>query len=198
MAINDGRSPGEILGNARYVYPDTDDFGWRDITGEIITRGVGATDPTWTQISTSPFYAYSFALNDVCWINYHIPHDIVPNTPIHFHAHWMTDGTDANIVKWQFEYTFAKGFNQGAFSMTASTITAEEAASGTAYQHMVTEADAVQITGLTEPDGIIQCKVTRLTNGGTDNSDNVFLLLTDCHYQSTDHSTYGKAPSFYQ
>lgn len=192
-----GNSPGDVLGNKRYTYPDASDFGWRDITGEIITRGVGATDPVWTQIGTSVFYGYAFAVNDVCWINYHVPHDILPNGEIFFHVHWITSGTSTNSVKWQFDYTYAKGFNQAAFSMTPTTMTVEEAASGTAYQHMVTESTGQTISGLSEPDGIVQCKITRLTNGGSENGDNVFLLLADLHYQSTNQGTYGKAPNFY-
>ena len=197
MVDNANKSPGEIFGRKRMVYPDVSDFGWRDITADILTRGVGATDPVWTQIGTSSFYAYAFALNDVAWFNFHIPHDIVPNAPIHFHSHWITDGTNTNTVKWQWEYMYAKGFNQAAFNVTGTTVTAEQAASGTAYQHMVTETDAQQVAGLTEPDGIIQVKITRVTNGGTDNTDNVFLLTSDIHYQSSNMSTYGKAPNFY-
>lgn len=195
---NTNKSPGQILGTINYTYPDTDDFAWRDITGEIVTRGVGATDPVWTQMGTSVFYAYAFDINDVCWINYHVPHDIVPNGLIHFHTHWITNGTSTNTVKWQFEYTYAKGFNQAAFGVASpTTITVEEAASGTAYQHMVSESDGQQISGLTEPDGIIQTKITRLTNGGSENGDTVYLLTADLHYQSTNAGTYAKAPNFY-
>jgi len=197
MASNTQKSPGEILGPTRYVYPETNDFGWRDITADILTRGVGATDPAWTQIGSSSFYAYAFAVNDVAWFNYHIPHDIVPNCPIHFHAHWLTDGTDSAIVKWQWEFMYAKGFNQAAFNTTGTTVTAQQAGSGVAFQHMVTETEGNQIDGLTEPDGIIQCKITRVTNGAVDNADSVFLLTADIHYQSTSMATFGKAPNFY-
>ena len=197
MAINTGKGAGAILGRKRITYPDNDDFGWRDITADITTRGVGATDPVWTQIGSSSFYGYAFALNDVAWFNFHVPHDIVPNSLIHFHAHWITDGTQTNSVKWQWEYMYAKGFNQAAFNVTGTTVTAEEAASGTIYQHMVTETTGQQISGLTEPDGIIQVKITRLTNGGTNNTDEVFMLTSDIHYQSTNQGTYGKAPDFY-
>ena len=198
MSINSNKSPGQILGAARYIYPDTDDFGWRDITGQIQTRGVGATDPAWAQIGSSSFFGYNFDVNDVCWINYHVPHDIVPNAEIFFHTHWITNGTNAAVVKWQFEYTHALGFNQDAFVIAGTTVTAENAGPGIAYQHMISETDGQQLGDLSEPDGIVQCKITRLTNGGTDNTDGVFLLMADIHYQSTDMGTYGKAPDFYK
>ena len=198
MVSNTDKSPGQILGRKKMVYPETEDFGWNDITADIITRGVGATDPVWTQIGSTPFSAYAFAVNDVCWMTYHIPHDIVPNSQLFFHAHWLTDGTDANIVKWQWEHCYAKGFNQAAFNVaSATTVTTEEAASGTAYQHMVTETVGQTIAGLSEPDGLVMVKITRLTNGGSENADGIFLLTADVHYQSTGQATYGKAPDFY-
>jgi hypothetical protein len=197
MATNTGKSPGEIFGRFKMIYPNGDSFGWRDIEGVVTTRGVGATDPDWAQIGSSAFYAYSFSLNDTCWINYHIPHDIVPNAPVHFHCHWLTDGTNVNPVKWQFQYTYAKGFNQAAYNVTGTTVTAEEAPPGVAYQHMVTETAAQEISGLTEPDGIIQCRITRIANGATDNTDTIFLLEADVHYQSSNQATYDKAPNFY-
>ena len=187
----------EVLESSKYLYPETDRFGWRDITGEVLTRGVGATDPAWTQIASGPFSAYAFAVNDVCWMAYHVPHDIAPNTDIHLHTHWFSDGTETASVKWEYTYTYAKGFNQSAFDTTGTEITAEEAASGTAYQHMVTETAAISITGLSEPDGIIYVRIRRVTNGGTDNTDTIFMLTSDVHYQSTDQSTFGKAPNFY-
>jgi len=197
VPANAQKGAGEILGTRRMIYPDVDDFGWKDITAAVTVRGVGANDPTWAQIGTSEFYGYNFALGDECWFVFHVPHDIVPNGLVHFHTHWLSDGTDANIVRWQFDYTYARGFNQEAFNMAGTTITAEEAASGTAYQHMVTESDGQQIANLDEPDGLILCRVSRVTNGGTNNTDNIFLLTADLHYQSTGRATYGKAPNFY-
>ena len=169
---------------------------WADLEGSIDTR-IGATNPTWTQIDTGPFYAYAFTIGDECFITYHVPHDI-GSTTIHLHTHWTTDGTDTNTVKWDFTYTYAKGFNQEAFNTTGTTVSAEQAASGTAYQHMVAETDAVTISGMTEPDGLIMVHVKRVTNGGTNNTDNVFLLEADLHYQSNGQiGTTNKAPDFY-
>lgn len=174
-------------------------IGWRDILGKINTRGLGATEPAWGQIGSGSFFGYNWAVNDVCWIDYHIPHDIAPDEPIHFHAHWISDGTDTNIVKWEWSYTYAKGFNQGAFDLTTGTvITAEEAASGTAGQHMVTETAAVTISGLDEPDGMIKVRLRRVTNGGTENTDNIYMNVADVHYKSTNLGTISKAPNFYE
>lgn len=175
------------------------DYGWRDLEGTIDTR-TGSTNPTWTIIGAGPFYAYAFdytPTQDEAFITYHIPHDIVPGADIHFHIHWMTNGTSTNTVKFECTYTHAKGFDQEAFSTTGTQFNLEQAASGTAYQHMVVESDAVTIPGLTEPDGLILLHFKRVTNGGTDNADTVYVLEADIHYQSTNASTPGRAPNFY-
>ena len=178
----------------------TNGFGWRDITSDVNIRGVAATDPSWSQVGATNFYAYKFAINDKVWFTFHVPHDIVPSTDLYFHVHWFPDGTNANSVKWQFEYAYAKGFDQAAFPFASSTtVSVEQASPQVQYRHMVAETTAQTIAGLTEPDGLIHVVVSRITNGGTDNSDGIFGLTADIHYQSTDGagSTLNKAPSFY-
>lgn len=183
-------------------------FGWRDITAPITVRGVAATDPAWTRIGTTNFYAFAFGEGDFVWQPFHIPHDIVPGSDIHFHAHWMPSGTDTGVVTWQFDYMYAKGFGQAAFDpagalsplVNSGVVTASEAGPGTAYTHMVTETAAVTIPGLTEPDGIIYCRLARITNTTSplnSNSDTIFLLTADIHYRSNNLATFGKAPDFY-
>lgn len=189
-------------------YPSQGTYGWRDITAPITVRGVRATDPTWAQIGSSDFYAYQFAVADYVWQPFHIPHDIVPGSAFHFHAHWLSDGTSTNAVTWEFKYAYAKGFNQQPFDVALSNspltnsgvVTASEAASGTAHQHMVTETDAVTIPDLTEPDGIIYVRLGRVNNATSpiaNNTDGIFLLTADIHYQSTNMATKQKAPNFY-
>lgn len=173
-------------------------YGFHDILGQIETRGVGATDPTWTAINSSNFSAYAFALNDECWINYHIPHDYVIGSDIFIHTHWMPSGTNTSSVKWEFEYMYADGHNQEAFNTTGTIIYAEESPPGTALQHMVTESAAIDGSILSiEPDGILALHATRVTNGGTDNTDTIFVFKLDIHYQSTGIPTANRAPDFY-
>lgn len=172
-------------------------IGWRDLTADVIVKGLGANNPTWAQIDSGPLFAYKFALEDECWMVYHVPHDILPSADIHFHTHWIPDGTNVNPVKWQFTYMYALGHNQAAFTPAGTVETAESAGPGVAWQHMITETTAVTIPTLTEPDGLIYVHVERIANGATDNTDNIFLLTADIHYQSTNLSTLGKAPDFY-
>jgi hypothetical protein len=172
---------------------------WRDLEGSIDTVA-GANNPTWAQLGSGPFYAYSFGYTpqeDECWLTYHVPHDWVPNSDFHFHAHWTTNGTSTNTVKWEVSYTYAKGFNQEAFNTTGTTINLEEAASGTAYQHMVTESSALTGATITEPDGLLLVYLKRVSNGGSNNADTVYLLEADFHYKSNGLGTVSKAPNFY-
>ncbi len=191
--------PSEIeAGKSKGRIQVSDSDGWRDITSEINVRGGGATNPTWAQMGSGPFYAYNFSVNDECWMVFHIPHDIVPSSDFHLHAHWLPSGTNTQPVKWQWSYMYAKGFNQEAMDPTGTTITAESAGPGTAWQHMVTETAAITIPTLTEPDGLLYCNIKRITNGGTDNTDSIFLLTADVHMQSTGiEATVNKAPNFY-
>ena len=185
-------------GKGIQVDTTTPTFGWRDILGTINTRGIGATDPDWGVIAGGVMSAYKFSLNDVCWISYHIPHDYVPGTSWHSHVHWLPDGTNTAAVKWQMEWMYAKGHNQGAFNVGSITTTsASDTPGGTAYQHYVTESTANSSTNI-EPDGIIYMKISRVTNGtGTDNTDGIFVLQCDLHYQSTNIGTKAKAYPFY-
>ena len=175
-------------------------FGWRDILGQITTRGVGATDPDWAAIGASVMSAFKFSINDVAWISFHIPHDYVAGTDLYFHVHWLSDGIDTtNVVKWNFDYMYADGHGQTSSDFPVDSLPAavtSSEASGGKYRHMVTETAAVTVTGC-EPDGIIYMKIGRVTNGATDTTDDIFVLQIDIHYQSTNIGTKGKAPDFY-
>lgn len=172
------------------------DWGWSDVTGDISVRGVAATDPTWTQISTGPLYAFAFDVADYVWIQYLMPHNIVPGSEMYFQAHWLASGTDTNTVKWQFDYAYSDGYSRGAFDPTGVTLTAEEAPTGTAYTHMTTESGLIAVTA--EPSGILYARVGRVANGATDNTDTIFLLEADVKYQSTGiPATKNRSPDFY-
>ena len=186
-------------------------WGWRDITSPIEVRGVKATDPTWAQVASTDFYAYKFGIGDYVWQTAHIPHDIVPGSDIHFHVHWFpataTSPMSTNAVTFEFEYVYAKGFNQQAFDFALSSpasnsgiVYCTDNAPTVLYQHMVTETAAVTLPDLTEPDGLVHYRVQRVNNQTSpiaDYTGDVYILTTDIHYQSTNLATVGKAPSFY-
>lgn len=189
-------------------------FGWRDITADVNIRGVSATDPTFTQVGSTAFRFYRFAVNKYTWFNYHVPHDLyVPpggNASVFFHVHWFVDDSaspTSGHVTWQWTYAYAKGFNQQAFDFsladspltTANVITATQD-TGVPFQHMVCESAEVEIPGLTEPDGIVCVQLARITNT-TSPLDSLssapFMITADLHYRSTNIGTKNKAPDFY-
>ena len=173
------------------------DKGWRDITGQIQVRGSGPTDPTWSVIDSGAFSAYDFAIGDKCWFYFHIPHDIVPGADILLHIHYLTDGVDTNTIKWQYTYDHVLGYQRDQLDTTGTVVTSELAGAGTAYTHHISETDPITIANLTEPDGIIAVQITRITNGATDNTDTVYVLTADVHYQSTNLATPERNAPYY-
>lgn len=181
-------------------WKDKVDQGWNDLTAELTVRGNASSAPVWEQIGTLVgINGYNFTINKECWAAFHIPHDYKPGGEIYIHVHWTSDGVDRRNVKWKIDYTVAKGHNQsigGNFPLP-ETIYLEQSCSGTAYRHMVTEmANSINISNA-EVDSLILVHLKRVTNGATDNTDNVYGLTIDCHYQCDRFSTPNRAPNFY-
>lgn len=172
--------------------------GWNDLIGRIQASTAPGQIPTFTQVGTTNNYEWAFQVGDVAFIKYHMTHDYAPGTDIHFHVHWFPSGTATQNVKWQVEYWHAKGHNQAAFAFGAAgtIVTFEEAGPGVAYRHMTTESAAVTIAGL-EVDSIIICVLTRITNGGVDNANTIFVPVMDVHYKVGTVATKNRTPNFY-
>jgi hypothetical protein len=186
----------KVSGVGIKVDTDAPTFPWRDILGVIDVQTTGPSNPAYKAVNGTAFYDFQFDIGEKCQMNYHIPHDYVAGTDVFFHAHWMTVGTQTDTAKWEFTYAYADGHGGGSFPLASpTTVTAEEAADGVAYTHFVTETAAQTIA--MEPDGILEVIITRITNGGTDLTDDVFLKMGDLHYQSTNIGTKEKAPDFY-
>lgn len=170
---------------------------WRDLLVPLVPPASGLTIPTVTQVAGSVISMPLWAIDDRMWVAWHVQHDYVVGTGVHFHVHWLADGTSANSVRWQFSYFHAKGHGQAAFGFSgaASVLTVDQA-SAAQYQHMIAESAAVAISGL-EPDSVILCEVRRVANGGTDNTDNVFGFQADLHYQADAIGTKNRTPNFY-
>ena len=177
--------------------------GWHDIVGVPQTRTTGGLIPNLAQVGATIFWAHQFAINDEMWFAYHILHDFVAGSAVYCHVHWFPVGTSTNSVKWEFSIAVAKGHQQVAgsvFNLSSPTIvTMEQIPDGTSLKHYigeVSDANAFSSTSL-EPDSIMWVRIRRVTNGGTDNANPIFLLLSDCHYKSNGSPTKNKAPDFY-
>jgi hypothetical protein len=188
-------------------------FGFRDLLGEIKILSPGANDPTLAVFRDSiRAFSFSNAVMNEANFHYHIPHDYVPGSDIFLHFHWSQNVVDSGgpagvpgDVKWQAECSYAKGHDQAAFPATFTTSTTQTA-SGTQYQHMLTEVQlsaaspsATEIdSDILEPDGLIILRAFRDPTDVADTLDQVpFLHQVDIHYESTNIATKAKAPDFY-
>lgn len=173
--------------------------GWNDITAPITTAGVppsnAPTQQNFGPVTTPQRRESAFAIGDYVFVTFHVNHDVKPGGLGVIHMHWSTSGTDTNTVKWEYTTLMAKGFGQEAF--TTHVCTVEQAASGTAWTHMVSECAIEDAVTLAEPDTLLLVTVRRISNGGTDNADSVFGLEIDWHYQADRDTTPNKAPNFY-
>lgn len=173
-------------------------YGYADILGQIDVRGVGPNSPDYAQIAGTNLYAFQFAASslDEVFVSFHIPHDYVPGTPVSFHAHWMGDQSPGHVgvVRWGFEWYYARNEQE---ALSNGTVYAEQAGVATALTPRLVESAEVAIPNL-EVDSLILVRVFRdAANVADTNTDAVFLIQTDCHYQSTGVPTVNKARPFY-
>jgi hypothetical protein len=179
---------------------------WKDLIAQVIVRGSGVNDPAFELVTGSTnMYGYSFAAATMqqFWTVFHIDHDYKPGTVIYPNVHWLNAAAVPNTgdVRWGFEYAVAKGHQQQAFPLTATTtVYATQACNATRYMHHVAEVvigDAIPATNL-EPDSLIMMRIFRDAANIADTcTDKVYLLTADCHYEAAYVGTANKAPNFY-
>lgn len=186
----------------------TPTFPWADLIGEVHAKGTGPTDPSWATYRGG-IKAFQFTVNDEVWLAFHLPHDYVPGSDIHIHAHWSHIATTVTggSVTWGFEVTYSKGHNQAAFAAPITT-TITQNASTTQYQHMIAEvqlsavlpsaaqidSDSIEVDGMILVRAYLSANNLTVSGGGTPEP---FLHLVDIHYQSTGIGTKNKAPNFW-
>lgn len=182
----------------------TPTYGWRDLKGKI-TNSKGATKPSEITYRNG-ITQFQFGAGDDAGLEYHIPHDYVPDTDIHLHVHWshISGAVTGGNVIFTYEITYCKGHNQAAFPATVTgTITGT--ASTTQFKHIISEGQISISTGSgtqintddLEPDGLILCRIEMTTNNMTGATPDPFIHEVDVHYQSTNIGTKQKAPPFY-
>lgn len=173
---------------------------WDDYTTAISAGKLPAANyPTYdyTAGPSSNLGMYQFGINDYIDLEpIHIKHDIKPDSKIYPHVHWTLDGTNVNDVHWELSYSIAKGHNQEAFSAT-STVTVIGTPTGTAWTHMVSEVGDANAIDAPEVDSLVLLRLKRITNGATENTDAIYGLTVDLHYQKDRLGTPQRAPNFY-
>ena len=171
--------------------------GWRDLRAPLIgAKQGGISDPALDIFGPSGgIKQYKFVVGNEVFLAFHIDHDIKQGSTVYPHVHWASDGVSTNTVKWELEYTIAAREDPSVAFPAPTTITVEAAATATAWAHEVTEHGV----GFTAPvvDSLIVMHVKRITNGGTDNTDAIFGLFVDLHYEAQQYGTPSRVPDFY-
>lgn len=185
----------------------TPTFPWRDIIGQVVPKTTGAGTPVFGTFRGN-INAWKLIANDIIDFVFHIPHDHVPGTDIYYHVHWGHNGTaiSGNVVFTQYA-TYAKGHNQADFpAEITNTITYNtvDIATTPQYRHRIDEiqmstaggsASQLNTTNM-EPDGIVMVRM-KVTTLPTITGGDLFVFLSDIHYQSTNVGTKSKSPVFW-
>ena len=174
--------------------------GWKDLVGVVMPIG-SLTPPTLTSFGPSGLRVEPvFSIGDYAHVSaFHINHDVKVGGKAYVHIHWSTDGTSTDSVKWEFQIARALGHDQGFFGAATSIFVEQQpnqVALG-AWRHYIAEAADEDALTLTEPDELIFVTVRRVTNGGVDNTDAVYGMVVDFHYEADKSATLNKAPDFY-
>ena len=186
----------------------TPTYSWRDLTSVFRIDEGGPNKPSWATF-IGGFKQLQFAVNDVAYFTYHLPHEYVVGTPLYIHAHWAHLSTlvTGGSVTWGFELSAAKGHNQGAF-VSSTTLSMVHNASTVQRQHMIAEVKCADVGGaggtldlsIIEPDTLILGRVYLIANNITVSSGGVpspFLHEVDLHLQTTVVGTKQKTPPFW-
>jgi hypothetical protein len=116
-----------------------------------------------------------------------MPHSYKEGSLIYPHVHWTPTTSGSGNVKWNLEYTWV---NVNETFPTPVTVTAVQAASGTAWKHQVVGFGSIDGTSK-KISSMLVCRLYRNPSDAQDTygSDAAFLEV-DCHYQlDSDGST---------
>jgi hypothetical protein len=172
--------------------------GWKDLVSPLAVEGVAANAAVYAPFGPSGNRAeLKFVQGSVAYCKpFHINHDIKVGGRALVHVHWTTNGSTTGTVRWAFEIMRALGHQQAYFG-GETNVFVEQAAWGGAWRHMIAEVDISDALILTEPDELILVTLRRCVCPTDDNTDDVFGLLVDFHYEADRDSTPNRAPDFY-
>ena len=206
--IPNGKVFPKTKGKGIQLDTDSPDFGWHDLVG-FIYGDTNLPNAAQQLVYRGGIRARYFNEGDEAFVDFHIPHDYVPNTPIYIHVHWshISNLVTGGSTTWGFECMYAKGHQQGAF-IEPVNISVIQSANSTPYWHHIAETvastgggSAVLLdTNELEVDGIIQCRVYLDSNDITTSDASIvnpFVHFVDIHYQSTGLPTKNRAPDFW-
>jgi hypothetical protein len=194
--------PSEVDGNFSELDTRTAE-GWADIVSELYLRG-GPSSPSVAQYK-SGIYLYELMPNDTLEVfsNFHIPHTWKPGTMLYPHIHFTTSSNEAGVVRWGFEYTWARRHDSSGFKTFPATQTISvdfTIPANSADTHFVCEAPnlgGIDGTNI-EVDAMVLMRIYR--EGAHENDtfpDSVFGITADLHIEVDRQATPNRAPNFY-
>jgi len=177
--------------------------GWADIVSELYYRDSPAT-PTASQYKGG-IYLPEFLTGQTmeAFATFHVPHTWKPGTMLYPHMHFVTASNAAGVVRWGFEYTWARRHDstgQTAFQTTQTLSLDFTIAANSADKHFVAEMPEGQgITGTNlEVDAVILMRVFREGAHGNDTfGASAFGICCDLHIEVDRAATPSRAPDFY-
>ena len=195
------------------IKTDVDDpsYTWRDLEGKIRPSDLNPNKPTLTEFSGN-VRAYRYGTGDKIDMDFHIPHDIVPNSDIRLHLHWGHNdtgvGADPNdLLEVTYDATYSD--RDGVFTVPIAPqlqVDGLTIANAPQYCHRVDEIDFAVATptanqldrSLIHVDGLVLVTLTVNTIPTLTGGDGEpFIFTLDLHYQSTNIGTKNNASPFY-
>ncbi len=181
-------------------------FGWHDLLSPtVIYSGAASNKPSFDAFRGN-IRQYSFIVNDESFHHFHLPHDYKMGTDLYIHTHWTHAATDvtSGSVTWEFEATYSKGYDRAVWPLPITT-SVTQAASTTAYRHMIAETTLSSVGGIggklntndLETDGVIEVRL-RLANNTINGTPRIFMNYCDVHYQTTGVPTKNRNYNFWQ
>lgn len=156
------------------------------ISGLAIALGANAPDLATFRGTINLFgFAGAGVTVEQGFFTLHILHGIKPGTIPTFHVHWAHNQVSpSGDVKWQIDYTIARGYGAGTFAAPTTLSTTRPALAQ--YVHDISDDDDMPLASITElePDSIILGRIYRDPADVADTFENdAFLIQVDMHYQ---------------
>lgn len=170
--------------------------GYRDMHGQLANRPTGPTAPSYTNIFGN-FFGYEFTGNQLkeTFLEFHPDHDFKEGSGVFPHVHVIPKTTGLGTVTFGFEYSIAKGYDQGIesfYDLTSTTVTATyEITSNSQFKHIIIETVNPIVEPKFEIDSVMLLRVFR--NGGADSyAGSVYVTRCDLHYETNKVTTLNK------
>lgn len=166
---------------------------WDDYLVPGVSLGLGASAPTLTTFRGNiDLYAFSgTGPSEEGFFTLHILHGFRKGSTCHFHVHWAhIIGAPSGDVKWNVDYSVARGYEAGVFPAPTTLSTTQTA--GVQYAHHITNDDDMSITWTeeVEPDSLFLGRVWRDSSDVADTfANDAYLFQVDMHYQRSSIGT---------